>query len=173
MEKQQPGVSKNKGFRYPPILPIVFYDGGENWTAAVLMLTNLHKMSDFARIENEVSPEYLQKVLKDAPEYLLTIVTQVTGALLGEINVPNEEIEKFSEQIKERHMGKLFADFEPYDVQATRKAAWEEGIKEGRTEGLVTVVKQLGGTMETAIQQLISLYGLNEEEAQEKVKLYW
>ena len=92
-------------------------------------------------------------------------------------NVPDEEIERFSEQIKERHMGKLFANFEDYDVQATRKEAREEGVKEGvkegRAEGLVAAVKQLGGTMEIAIQQLISLYGLNEEEAKEKVKLYW
>ena len=145
----------------------------EDVLSIIMMLTNLHKTSDFARIENEVSPEYLQKVLKDAPDYLLNIVAQVTGVLLGEINVPDEEIEKFSEQIKERRMGKLFANFEGYDVQATRKVAREEGIKEGRAEGLIAAVKQLGGTVETAIQQLISLYGLNEEEAQEKVQLYW
>ena len=120
MEKQQPGIGKTKSFRYPPILPIVFYDGRENWTAAVrlherillsdvlgeyipdyhcilmqlkeytnaelmkredvlsvvMMLTNLHQASDFMKVESEVSPEYLQKVLKDAPEYLLNIVIQ-------------------------------------------------------------------------------------------------
>ena len=74
-------------------------------------------------------------------------------------------------------MGKLFANFEPYDVQATRREAREEGIKEGleqgRVEGLVTAVKQLGGTIETAVQQLINLYGLNEAEAQEKARQYW
>ena len=32
-------------------------------------------------------------------------------------------------------MGKLFANFEGYDVQATRKEAREEGIKEGIKEG--------------------------------------
>ena len=221
MEKQQAGISKTKSFRYPPILPIVFYDSRENWTAAirlhervllndvleeyipdyrcilmqlkeytnaelmkredvlsvVMMLTNLHQASDFMKVESEVSPEYLQKVLKDAPEYLLNIVIQVMRALLGKINVPDEEIEKFSEQIKEQHMGKLFANFEPYDVQATRRKAKEEGIKEGieqgRIEGLVTAIKQLGETMETAAQQLVNLYSLNETEAQEKVKQYW
>lgn len=78
-------------------------------------------------------------------------------------------------------MGKLFADFEPYDVQATRKAAREDGFVEGRTEGrvegrvegLVTAVKQLGESMETAVQQLIALYGLTEADAREKAKLYW
>lgn len=34
------------------------------------------------KVQSEVIPEYLQKVLKDAPEYLLNIVTQVMRALL-------------------------------------------------------------------------------------------
>ena len=67
--------------------------------------------------------------MKDTPTYLLNIVAQVTEALLGEINVPEDEIDKFSEQIKERHMGKLFANFEPYDVQATRREVREEGMR--------------------------------------------
>ena len=139
MEKRQSGISKTKDFRYPPILPIVFYDGVENWTAAVrlhervlfsdvlgeyipdyrcilmqlkeysnaelmkredvlsviMMLTNLHQMSDFVQIEREVSPEYLQKVMKDAPKYLLGIVAQITEVLLSRINVPDKEIDKF------------------------------------------------------------------------------
>ena len=35
MEEAQEGITKRKGFRYPPILPIVFYDGPGMWTAAV------------------------------------------------------------------------------------------------------------------------------------------
>ncbi len=34
-EKKHPGITKTKGFRYPPIIPIVFYDGPGNWTAEV------------------------------------------------------------------------------------------------------------------------------------------
>lgn len=33
-EKKHKGISKTKNFRYPPVLPILFYDGIENWTAA-------------------------------------------------------------------------------------------------------------------------------------------
>ena len=32
-EKKQKSVTKTKEFRYPPILPVVFYDGIGNWTA--------------------------------------------------------------------------------------------------------------------------------------------
>ena len=33
-EKKNPGCTALKNFRYPPVLPIVFYDGDRNWTAA-------------------------------------------------------------------------------------------------------------------------------------------
>lgn len=33
MEKVHPGISKRKEFRYPPILPIVYYEGTDRWTA--------------------------------------------------------------------------------------------------------------------------------------------
>ena len=34
MEKKQKGISKTKNFRYPPVLPIIFYDGASNWTTS-------------------------------------------------------------------------------------------------------------------------------------------
>ena len=33
MEKKKKGISKTKDFRYPPILPIVYYEGSRKWTA--------------------------------------------------------------------------------------------------------------------------------------------
>lgn len=33
MEKKKEGCRKRKGFRYPPILPIVYYEGTRKWTA--------------------------------------------------------------------------------------------------------------------------------------------
>ena len=35
MEKEQLGNSQNKGFRYPPIFPIVYYEGIGEWTASM------------------------------------------------------------------------------------------------------------------------------------------
>lgn len=32
-EKLHPGITKTKDFRYPPILPIVYYEGSKRWTA--------------------------------------------------------------------------------------------------------------------------------------------
>ena len=32
-EKRRPGITSTKEFRYPPILPIVYYEGTDRWTA--------------------------------------------------------------------------------------------------------------------------------------------
>ena len=34
-EREHKGISKTKGFRYPPILPIIYYTGSDNWTAGI------------------------------------------------------------------------------------------------------------------------------------------
>ena len=33
MERRHPSISRRKGFRYPPVLPIVYYEGNGEWTA--------------------------------------------------------------------------------------------------------------------------------------------
>ncbi len=35
MTKQYPGISSRRDFRYPPILPIVYYEGAEKWKASL------------------------------------------------------------------------------------------------------------------------------------------
>ena len=179
-ERKQEGVSRTKGFRYPPILPIVYYEGTDKWTAAlrlhervylsnmlgeyvpeyrclmvqlnrysnrmlmekedelsiVMMLNRLQKTADFAVLQEEVPAEYLERVTAQTPEYLLGIIGQVVEILLGRLNVPGEEARRFADQVKERKVGELFAHFQGYDVQATRREARAEGRKEGRAEGL-------------------------------------
>ncbi len=53
-ERQHEGISKTKNFRYPPILPILFYDGIENWTAA----TRLHDRILLSDILEKYIPDY-------------------------------------------------------------------------------------------------------------------
>ena len=53
-ERLRPGSSRTKEFKYPPILPVVFYDGAENWTAA-LSLQERVLLSDVFR---EYIPDY-------------------------------------------------------------------------------------------------------------------
>ena len=179
MEKKQKGISKTKNFRYPPVLPILFYDGTNNWTAAtqlrdrillsdallryipdfdciliqlkdysnqelmkrkdelsiVMMIDKLRSADDFTTLEEEVDSTYIQKIVEETPEYLLNIISQIADVLLTKLNVSEDEIEEFTEKIKERKMAEFLANFKGYDVQATRAEARREGLREGRIAG--------------------------------------
>lgn len=60
MNRKYPGISKTEGFKYPPILPIIFYDGTDNWTA----VTSLHDRVMFSDILGEYIPDYQCIVMK-------------------------------------------------------------------------------------------------------------
>ena len=162
-EKEQKGISKTKGFRYPPILPIVYYEGAESWNScqafservfwndvfsqyipdfrymlvnirgmdrevilskddelSLVMLLNRLKSSKGFR-ELKLPDGYLDEIARKAPEDVLEVITRVVSVLLRGLNVPEKELQDFTDQIRRRKMGKLFEGFEWYDVQTTRK----------------------------------------------------
>ncbi len=53
-ERQHKGISRTKDFKYPPILPVVFYDGTEEWTAA----TSLHERVLLSDVFANCIPDY-------------------------------------------------------------------------------------------------------------------
>ena len=48
-EKLPEGISKKKEFRYPPILPIVYYEWTDRWTAAVSFKDKIADLTDGIR----------------------------------------------------------------------------------------------------------------------------
>ena len=48
-EHRQPGITRTKGFRYPPILPIVYYEGREKWTVPLDFKSRILEGENFAR----------------------------------------------------------------------------------------------------------------------------
>lgn len=209
-EKRRRGASKLKGFKYPPVLPIVFYDGAAEWTAAerlcdrvdagglpgmyipdyryllvqlkdysnaelmkkkdelsvVMMMDRLHGIEDFDKANREISPGYLEGIAAEAPEYLLDIIAQVAEAMLTRLNVPVEETEVFTRRIKERRMGKLFADFKGYDVQASR-VVWKKEGSIQRLTGQVRKkmqksmpIKSIAEALEEEVSVIAPIYGL-------------
>lgn len=150
----------------------------------IMMISKLQKSTDFAKICKDVDAGYLNEVTSKSPEYLLDIIAQIVEILLLKVNVPREEAEAFAGQVKERPMGELFANFEAYDVQATRRVARQIGLEEGREEGReesrqediirsIRMMKEAGVSREVTKQQLIKQYELSAEEAEEKLKLHW
>ena len=73
-------------------------------------------------------------------------------------------------------MGRLFENFEGYDVQEVRRQTREEVQKKEREEAVkktVQMIRGIGLPEETAVSQLMKYYDLTEAQAREAVKLYW
>lgn len=49
MEKQREGCTRQKGFRYPVIIPIVYYEGTQEWTADRHLCGRIRDSSEFMR----------------------------------------------------------------------------------------------------------------------------
>ena len=60
MEKEHKGISKTKDFKYPPILPIVYYEDKSEWTAALNLRERIHLFDVFA----EYLPDYRYVLFK-------------------------------------------------------------------------------------------------------------
>ncbi len=176
-ERMHAGISKTKGFRYPPVLPVVFYDGIDNWTAVtslhervlfsdvlgkyipnyqcvlvqlrdysnaelmerkdelsiLMMIDRVKNAADYAKLKGNVDEAFLKEVTEDSPEYLLTLMAQIIEVFLVRMNVPREEVDLFTDRIKERKVGELFKYFEAWDIQAVREEARKE-VEEARIE---------------------------------------
>lgn len=178
MERKKKGISKTKHFRYPPILPIVYYEGSGKWTAvrnvrerifadkvfepftpgffykliqlndysieelvekndelSLLMLINRMQSTEAFR-ELNLPENYLQNLSKNSTNELLDIITRVSAVMLRHLNLPEDEVVEFTEQVKERKMAVLFEHFKDVDIPAARKIAQEEGHAEGHAKGL-------------------------------------
>ena len=59
MEKAHPGISKTKGFRYPPVFPIVYYEGKRKWTADL----NLKDRIEFSEEMEKYIPDFTYQVV--------------------------------------------------------------------------------------------------------------
>ena len=172
-EKLHPGITKTKDFKYPPVLPIVYYEGKQEWSAVqnfkdrvylndvfeefipdfkylvvplneytnqelmekndelslIFLINKLRTSSEFKELKEltDLSPEYVENLNENTPEYLLRIIGKVVGVLLHRLNVPDEEVYHFTDQITRRKFDMMFDSFEAYDVQETRRVSKAEG----------------------------------------------
>ena len=168
----------------------------KNELSIIMMINKLQEAADFKLLSEEIPPEYMESVTADSPEYLLDIISQVIEILLSRINLPTEEVSDFVGQVKERNMGELLSHFKGYDIQATRREEREKTIKEmteqitqevtdkvrqeitdkvneQNIQKLILSIKDLTASKESAIAQLKKQYQLSENEAIQKIVLYW
>lgn len=157
MEAKEKGCTTRKDFRYPPVLPIVFFDGSGNWTAATdfrerVFLNDVlgdyipafrYLVVPLSRYSNR---ELIEK--KDSPESVLKLMGKLMAVLLLRLNVPKEEIEEFTDRIERREFAMLFPNFEGYDVQETRRKSRAEGMAEGRALSVLSLLEDAGPVSE-------------------------
>lgn len=85
----------------------------------IMLLNKLQDLEDFKNLP-DIS-EIGERVWEDTPEYLLEIIARITTALLTRLNLPQEDVDKAVNQVKERNMPVLFENFKGFDFQAARK----------------------------------------------------
>ena len=124
-EKLHKGITKSKAFLYPPILPVVYYEGTSTWSAPL-------NFKDRVCLNN-VLGDYIPSF-----NYLVVPLNKYSKqdlVLLHKLNIPDEEVYEVTDQITRRKFSMMFDNFQAYDVQETRRISREEGRLEGRIEG--------------------------------------
>lgn len=106
MERQHKGISRTKEFKYPPVLPVIFYDGTDTWTAAtrlqervlfsdmfvkyipdyqcILMQLNDYSNEELLKRKEELSIVMLIDKLKNAADYA-ELGQELSEEYLGEV----------------------------------------------------------------------------------------
>lgn len=60
MERKHKGISKTRDFRYPPVLPIVYYEGADGWTAS----RNFKERILFEQAFEPFTPNFFYKLIQ-------------------------------------------------------------------------------------------------------------
>ncbi len=126
-EKKIPGVSKLAGFKYPPIFPIVYYNGEETWTADNFLKSRI-ALSD---IFLPYVPDYKYHLVNTADHDKDELIEKNDGLsflmILNKVRNSEDEIQDFVSQIKERRMSDLFANFKATVNVEERKIGQNKG----------------------------------------------
>ncbi|MBD5507036.1 MAG: hypothetical protein HDR05_03000 [Lachnospiraceae bacterium] len=106
MEKKKKGISKTKDFRYPPILPIVYYEGSGKWTAPC----NIKDRIYFDEAFEPFTPQFFYKLVqlgdysvdelvekKDELSLLMLINRLQSMAAFRELHLPKDYLKDLSE----------------------------------------------------------------------------
>lgn len=227
-EKMQKGITRLADFKYPPILPIVYYEGSGNWTvpldfrsrimegetfgkyipdfeyylvplrkytneellarkdeiSLIMMINRMQKPEDIEEFRR-LPAEKVDEILKETPEHLVDIISNILRAFLLKMKLPPQETEELVGKVKEKKMGYLFENMEPMDIQAERRNTAEarrdaeearrdaEEAKENSIRLLIETYQELNVSPDLTLQKVMEKCNLTEPEANAKMELYW
>ncbi|MCL2093968.1 MAG: Rpn family recombination-promoting nuclease/putative transposase [Treponema sp.] len=160
-EREDPGSSFRKDFKYPPVLPIVFYDGKDTWTAERNFLNRTHLSDVFEKYIpkfeyelvnlNDHSVEGVMN-FKDALSLLLLVDKIRKSNDPNLLPLPSDYLEALRLQIPD-NLGKLIND-------VIRVFLAQSGIAREEVEQYLLAVekadhKEYGGMFEAAIESIL------------------
>ena len=134
--KKKKDANRRKSFRYPLIIPFVYYEGKEKWTADL----HLKDRIEFAEEMSEYIPDFQYHVVsvqqytneelsKKGDEMALVMLMnkiQSPEDWKRFTKVPNEEAWELMGEIGGQGMGILFENAEKMDIQAERRNTQRE-----------------------------------------------
>ncbi|MCD7922396.1 MAG: Rpn family recombination-promoting nuclease/putative transposase [Clostridiales bacterium] len=161
VSRQQKPVSKRKYFRYPPILPIVYYEGKDSWTADMHLRDRIWNGAAFGSYILDFVYEVVRnqdytnaELLENTTPSIRRIIRDTLYSLLMKINVPVEEANRYAESVEECRMGYLFENIEKMDIQAERRNTAQVRTEAEMAKQEAEAARQ---EAEAAKQKLISL----------------
>ncbi len=69
----------------------------------------------------DLPEDYVKNLSENSTDELLDIIARITAAMLRHLNLPEDEVEEFTGQVKERKMAELFENFNDIDLPAPGK----------------------------------------------------
>lgn len=143
-EKHQKGISKRADFKYPMILPIVYYEGKKNWTVPLDFQSRIHQGSIFGKYVPNFQ-YYLVPLRSYSNEELLDKADEISLVmLLNKMQTP-EDITEFR-QIPPETMDSILRETPEHimDIIAKVLRAFliEANVPLQETEDLVGKVKE-------------------------------
>ena len=143
-EQLEKGITKRKDFKYPPVLPIVYYEGTRNWTAS----TQLRDRILFSDILGAFSPEFTYKLvqLRDYSNRELLEKKDAISLvmLLNKIQTP-EDMKKFCE-LPEKVLNGILEGTPEHLIETITKVfrvlARRINVTEEKAEEAVSMIKE-------------------------------
>ena len=143
MDKEHPNISARKDFRYPPIFPIVYYEGTEKWTAP-------HDLSDrilCRELLGDYLPHFKYQMIRlhdYSNEELLEKGDEISLAMLiNKIRCP-EDMEAFT-SLPAEQVDRILKDTPEYLLgiieKQLRALLYSMQLPEERTENAVSRIK--------------------------------
>ena len=131
----------------------------------------------FETVRYAKNKEKLKEVMKENHEVYSKIDSDTKDMLevLANVSIP-EKFKRIEDGEERYDMCKAFEDMRQEGYDEGKKEGYNVGIEKGIEKGiclLVHTVKNLGASKLAACEQLILQYELKENEAQEKIEMYW